>query len=290
MQRVVVSVREGHAELVRAALEAVRIGGWEERSAGDRELFIAYFDARGAARRWLRALEQRLPAAARSKVDLSAFCDTSYTRRASERFEPIALTPTLVVVPTRALERTSAKTSARRKLRLEPGWCFGDGDHPSTRLAALAVERACSRRKHARLLDVGCGSGILGLVGLMSGASAATLVDVDPAARDCARHNARLNRLSARCRVCATPVSRLRGCYGVVAANLDARTIIELAPRFATLTARAGALLLTGFIDDAEAEVARAFSARLWSRRAARHRGGFALLELVRLGNAVDTC
>src|SRR5918995_3498951 len=90
--------------------------------------------------------------------------------------------------------RPSPRASGRIELVIDPGRAFGSGAHPSTRLALAALER--SLVDDARVLDAGCGSGVLAIAALRLGASRATGIDVDPAALDATRRNAAGNGVS----------------------------------------------------------------------------------------------
>ena len=84
----------------------------------------------------------------------------------------------------------------RTRLWYEPRLAFGAANHPTTRLAAAAVEAECRRRPGRRLLDVGTGNGVLAMIGVCSGASSALGIDIDPECVSAARHNAGINGLA----------------------------------------------------------------------------------------------
>ncbi len=118
-------------------------------------------------------------------------------------------------------------------VELDPGGGFGSGGHPSTRL--LLEELAARITGGERVLDVGCGSGVLGLSALALGASSAVGTDVNPAAVEATRRNAVLNGLEGRMEATVSPLADIAGIFDVVVANVGRGALVEMAPE---LTAR----------------------------------------------------
>jgi ribosomal protein L11 methyltransferase len=190
----------------------------------------------------------------------------------------------LVAVPTTSAAPRLARGT--RAVLLEPALAFGFGEHPTTRLAARAVEEVCLRRKTDRVLDAGTGSGILAFTALLSGARRVVGVDVDPAAVVAARRNAKRNGLADRCRFSRTPVARLRGRFGLVVANIRFAPLVRLAPALARLVAARGVLLLSGVLVSERRELELRYLGlgfRRLSVRAPRSQHGWALVALERL-------
>lgn len=179
-----------------------------------------------------------------------------------ECYEPIEVGERLVVVP----EWMDAPDDGRTPLRLDPGIAFGTGSHPTTRLCLAALEGFVT--PETRVLDLGCGSGILGIGALMLGAAECTGCDVDPKAPDAALANVALNGIGEdRLHVCAGDIikdaslrRRLGGGYKLVLANIVADVIIALAPLARGFMAEGGAFICSGIIDDRADEVAAALT------------------------------
>lgn len=129
---------------------------------------------------------------------------------------------------------------------VDPGRAFGSGTHETTRLVLREVDRRI--RGGERVLDVGCGSGILSVAAARLGASSVRGVDVDGDAIPVARENARINRVASRTRFSATPVERLRGAYDLVLANIETVILEELAGAIARRVAPGGTLVLSGVL------------------------------------------
>jgi ribosomal protein L11 methyltransferase len=141
-------------------------------------------------------------------------------------------------------------------LELDPGLAFGTGTHATT---ALCLEWLDGRiRGGERVLDYGCGSGILGLAALKLGAASAAAFDIDPQAITATRENAAKNALSARVEVVERS-EPLAGFYDIVLANILAGPLIELAPRLARLAGAGGEIVLAGMLERQAAEVAQAY-------------------------------
>lgn len=149
-------------------------------------------------------------------------------------------------------------------LRLDPGRAFGTGGHASTRLCLEALSRLAAAPGFVceRVLDVGCGSGILGIAcTLRSPGCRVVAVDVDPTAAEVTRENAEENHVAARIEAGTTPLAEVPGQFDVVFANIQADVLERLAPELARHLAAGGALIASGLLAE-EAESAAAFFAR----------------------------
>jgi len=135
----------------------------------------------------------------------------------------------------------------RHSLRLVSLSSFGSGLHPSTRLAMALMEESGGRIQAGRILDAGCGSGILSLVAARLGALEVLGVDRDPEAVQAARRNIAANGLAAVVRADSNPVADLSGEFDLVAANLAISVLQGLLDDLCRLTAAKGLLVLAGF-------------------------------------------
>ena len=169
-------------------------------------------------------------------------------------------------------------------LALDPGMAFGTGLHPTTRLCMAGVEAiADGGRLHgARVLDVGCGSGILAIAAVKLGATDALGVDTDPIAVKATRANARRNRLGRRIRAREGSLPSGEPPFDVVLANLIAGVLVPLAPDLAMELVPGGSLLASGIFIDRERDVSAAFEAAGLAIRARTAEGDWVALEAVR--------
>ncbi len=191
---------------------------------------------------------------------------------------PIFLTERLVLAPNDARPEVA---EGSRVLRMIPDMCFGDGTHVTTRLAAQAVEAACTSRPGTSLLDVGTGSGVLALVGALLGAAPVLGIDIDPVAVAAARRNAEENLLSAR--FMCQPLETIPERFAIVVANLEPRTQLELASAIAERVAPGGLLILTGFLANQRAAIAAPFLALGFTHNEFEEQDAFALQILEKL-------
>lgn len=148
-------------------------------------------------------------------------------------------------------------------LALDPGMAFGTGLHPTTRLCLAALESISDdgRIDRARILDVGCGSGILAIAAVKLGATDALGVDTDPIAIESTLANARRNRLVRRIRARIGSLPSGEPPFDVVLANLIAGVLVPLAGALHDELRPGGTLLASGIFIDREGEVRSAFEA-----------------------------
>ncbi len=166
----------------------------------------------------------------------------------------------LVIRPTWRRHRRSPDDVV---LALDPGMAFGTGLHPTTRLCLAAVEGLADRGilGGARVLDVGCGSGILAIAALKLGAVTALGLDTDPIAIEATIANARRNELVRRIRARQGSLPSGEPAFDVVLANLIAGLLVALASPLRDELRPGGILLASGIFVDREGEVAGAFQA-----------------------------
>jgi ribosomal protein L11 methyltransferase len=210
-------------------------------------LFDATADARLAAATIAAVLG--LPAAS---VRAEHVEDCAWEREWLKDFRPMRFGRRLWVVP--AGQAPDAPSGV--VLELDPGLAFGTGTHATT---ALCLEWLDARIQGGeRVLDYGCGSGILALAALSLGAGSAAAFDIDPQALTATRENAARLGLAARVVIAARPEA-LAGVFDIVLANILAGPLIELAPRLATLVRAGGEIVLAGMLEAQAAEVAQAY-------------------------------
>jgi len=173
----------------------------------------------------------------------------------------------LVVRPT---WRRHSKRPGDVVLSLDPGMAFGTGLHPTTRLCLAALEtladegllaRGSARGGSARVIDVGCGSGILAIVAGKLGAGELLGVDTDPIAVEASVANARRNGQARRLRVRQGSVPSGEGPFDLVLANLIASLLVRLAAALRDEMAPGGRMLASGIFRDREGDVTAAFRA-----------------------------
>jgi ribosomal protein L11 methyltransferase len=208
-------------------------------------------------------------AALAAGIDPPAFsaaelADEDWVRKSQAQFAPL-------LIGRRLWLGASWHTPApgRTSLTIDPGLAFGTGSHPSTRLVLRYLEREL--RGGERVLDYGCGSGILAIAAAKLGASRVDAVDVDPEAIKATRDNARANAVDVNA---ALPDALRVAHYDIVVANILAQPLIVLAP---LLASRAQRIALSGILEAQADEVARAYDA-WFDIHVAEREEGWALL------------
>ena len=139
-------------------------------------------------------------------------------------------------------------------LEIDPGRVFGHGGHPTTRLLLEELDRRITGGE--RVLDVGCGSGVLSVAAALLGAGEVVGIDIDPDAVPVTIDNAARNGVAVR--VSTTPLAEVEGRYDLVLANIGADVLVDLAPE---LRDRGRTLLLSGVLAERADEVAAAYAA-----------------------------
>lgn len=266
------------AETVSSVLFEAGAGGIEEQD-GSKRLVVYAADretAEGIAARARELLREVIPGgggiALSIEIDENSDWASAWTRYLGQT----ALTPSLVIQP--EWDETPAPPGTRRIL-FEPQLSFGDGAHPTTRLAASAVERANRAQSGLSVLDFGSGTGVLSFVALMSGAEFALGIDIDPVSIAAAERNATLNGLQRQCVFCLPSAAPERA-FELVVANLEAPSLLSVVAELRSHAVRAQRLILTGFLASKEAEILAAFGAEFHLEHV-EHEADWALLELV---------
>ena len=175
-----------------------------------------------------------------------------WVRVTQSQFSPVAITPDFWIVPT----WHQPPQAARHIIRLDPGLAFGTGTHPTTSMCLQWVASTGKVNGLGRVLDYGCGSGILGIAAAMFGATAVEAVDIDPVAVESARYNASANGVELNC---ALP-DQVSGRYQTILANILASPLKVLAPLLCDRLAPGGRLVLAGILERQADELTEAYA------------------------------
>ena len=198
------------------------------------------------------AVDRQFGAACAGRLQVETLDDRDWVRAWMDGYAPMRFGQRLWIVPT----GFEAPDPHGINLLLDPGLAFGTGTHPTT---ALCLEWLDAHPPaDQRVIDYGCGSGILGIAALKLGAHSVWAVDNDPQALAAARANAERNGVAARL-TAVSPEDLPPLQADLLLANILANPLIELAPRFAALVRPGGALVLSGILADQAATVAAAY-------------------------------
>jgi ribosomal protein L11 methyltransferase len=214
----------------------------------------------------------RAAALAAPAFSVARVADEDWVRRSQAQFGPIRVSDALWIVPS----WHSPPDPSALAVQLDPGLAFGTGSHASTRLVLKYLE--INVRAGSRVLDYGCGSGILAIVAAKLGAGEIAAVDIDPQALEATDSNARQNRVALQV---SAPDSLPPGTYDLIVANILAGPLIALEPLLASRTRPGGRIALSGILDSQAADVVAAY-ARDFDAAVAATDEGWALVEGLR--------
>ena len=221
-------------------------------------------DAEGRAA--AKAIEQgvaELPETVFSCEDLP---DTDWLSKWKEGFDPRPIGDTFWLTPVWAKEQPAPK--GKTTVVVEPGMAFGTGDHATT---AMALDLLAKYAKEGdRLVDLGCGSGILAIAGKKLGCGEALAIDIDPVCSEAVAHHCRMNDLPAEAVTCRIgdiltdePLRReiYSRKYDIVLANINAAIVQTLIPAVPELLKNDGVFICSGVVDMFDGDVMAKFAA-----------------------------
>ncbi len=165
------------------------------------------------------------------------------------------------------------------QMQLDPGMAFGTGTHDTTRLCLELLEECVS--PETRILDVGTGSGILSVGGVLLGAKSALGVDIDPVAVKVANENAEINGVTDKTEfVCGDLTDKVHGQFEIVTANIVADVIIRLLSTVKSYLLKGGVLIVSGIIDTRADEVENACHEAGFTTEKRLEHGGWVAIKL----------
>ena len=187
-------------------------------------------------------------------VTMRPVAEQDWVRLTQSQFAPVEIAPGFWIVPS----WHEVPAGAQRVIRLDPGLAFGTGTHPTTRMCLRWTAREAPRRAPSwtRVLDYGCGSGILAIGAALHGARNIDAVDIDPAALESTRANALANGVAVHAGLPETA----SGAYPLVYANILATPLKLLAPLLSAHVAPGGSLVLAGILERQADELRAAYA------------------------------
>ena len=218
--------------------------GWQ------RSRVTALFDDEAVARDASRTLQAQEFFAGCEVQGIAPVPDQDWVRLTQSQFAPVEITPEFWIVPT----WHEPPAAARQVIRLDPGLAFGTGTHPTTRMCLRWIAQHPPFGQ--RVLDYGCGSGILAIGAARFGASMIDAVDIDPAAVRSTMANAQANDVQLN----AGLPDQATGQYQTVLANILATPLKVLAPLLCSLVAPGGSLVLAGILERQAGELQDAYA------------------------------
>ncbi len=169
-------------------------------------------------------------------------------------------------------------------LTINPGQAFGTGTHETTQMCLRFVEEAFdSPAPPCRVLDIGTGTGILGIAAARFGASCTLAIDVDPKAVEVAAENARVNGVADRFHAADTPLSRTQGRFDLILANVLAEILVDLKEEIVERLEPGGLLVLSGILAEKSNWVAAEYASAECRLQETKEEGQWTALLLRRV-------
>ena len=267
--RVELRLRSGHPEFAEELLFAQGADAVRLEDAGDEPLLEP---PPGATPLWSRtvtcgyfppdtdidavesALRELLPDGAALKIGRRTIVESDWLENWKESARPLSFgNGRLWICPS----HLTVAAPGAAVVTLDAGLAFGTGSHAST---ALCLEwLATHELRGRRVLDYGCGSGILAIAALKLGAASAVCIDIDPQALTATRGNADANGVGARV-TCASVEQSVEQTVDIVLANILAQPLVGLAPRLSRCVRPGGDIVLAGLLDRQAEEVRAAYA------------------------------
>lgn len=192
----------------------------------------------------------------RHEIELLDCAEEDWRNNWKKYFNPIEVGENLLIRPS---WRENYDAKGRIVLNIDPGLAFGTGGHETTRLCLEMCEKYM--KKGDKVLDVGCGSGILGIATLLLGAESAVGVDIDDVAVKTAIENAEINGVSDRFTgICGSFTEKVEGKYDIVLANIVADAIMFLSEGITDFMKDDAVYVMSGIIDTRANEVKQSVS------------------------------
>ncbi|KAF0159534.1 MAG: ribosomal protein L11 methyltransferase [Syntrophaceae bacterium] len=200
-------------------------------------------------RKYLKSLEEIFPDVSAPSLSTEIIADPDWGEQWKKYFKPIRVCKNIVVKPT--WERYTPD-SRDIVVEIDPGMAFGTGQHASTRMCMEAIEDVILKDRSItewKVLDVGCGTGILGITAAKMGAGDVVCVDNDSKATEIAAENAVINAVSDRLRILNEDAAQISQPRNLIIANLTAKMLLKLHAHLVQLLMPGGYLIISGIIE-----------------------------------------
>lgn len=259
-----ISVPTSHADEVADFMASISSSGIEQIGAAqdtpgtNHEQIVTYLpdeedptQIAATIHAFLRDLNKKLPASTPAAFKQESLVEEDWNRRWKEHFKPFKLTDRLVIKPS---WEEYEKLPHEIVLEMDPGMAFGTGLHASTRLALLLIEETFAAKAPRTVLDIGTGTGILGMDCALLGAKTVTGLDNDIDARVAATDNILKNHLESIMTIDPADLGALYGRFDLVIANITQDVLAIMAHDILAHLAACGHLVLSGILTGSQTD------------------------------------
>ena len=231
------------------------------------ETIKAYFPSDLRSEKRIAAIQKYLTSLSEIFSDLPApvlktetISDPDWGEQWKKYFKPVRVSNNIIVKPTWERYTPSSRDII---IEIDPGMAFGTGQHASTRMCIEALEEIIMKDRTIedwKVLDVGCGTGILGITAAKLGAQDIICVDIDKKATEIARENAAINQVDDRLRIINKDAAMINEPRNLIIANLTSRLLLKLRQHFTQLLLPEGYMIISGIIEQDAKEIETNFS------------------------------
>jgi len=211
--------------------------------------------------KYLLSLQEIFPDFPAPSLKTETISDPNWGEQWKKYFKPVRVSNNIIVKPT--WERY-APSSRDIVIEIDPGMAFGTGQHPSTRMCIEALEDIIMKDRSVqewKVLDVGCGTGILGITAAKLGAQDVICLDIDKKAIEIARENAAINQVEERLQIINKDVVTINEPRNLIIANLTAKLLLSMSRHLTQLLLPEGYMIISGIIAQDISDIEKTFSA-----------------------------
>jgi ribosomal protein L11 methyltransferase len=212
-----------------------------------------------ALQTYLDSLAELFPEMEKPRLRTEVVRDPGWGEAWKQFFKPLRVGRNIVIKPT---WEPYVPAGADIVVEIDPGMAFGTGHHASTRMCLEAIETLLSEDRASagrQVLDVGTGTGILGIAAARLGAAKVLCIDNDEQAVEIARENVLINGVGNRVALAALDIAALTSPFPLVTANLSAKILLKLHPHLSRLVCPQGYLILAGIIEPNRRDIEECF-------------------------------
>lgn len=271
--KISINVPSQFADTASAFMASITTSGIEQKSDtpgqpdGDRDLITTYLpedenptSVIKTIHEFLNTLNKKISNTAPASLAQERIVEEDWNSHWKEHFKPFKLTNRLVIKP--SWEHYEPQPD-EIILEMDPGMAFGTGLHASTRLALQLIDESCADNPPPSVLDIGTGTGILGMYCALLGAKTVIGIDNDIDAQTAAADNISKNHLQSVMSIDPRDLHELTGHFELIIANITQDVLTLLAPSIMDRLAPGGSIVLSGILSEVQAEAIKALYGRL---------------------------